>query len=87
LTVSDQWAAQTSMQRATGTAGNPSGPAQADLQQAVTPYSAQLGAQSAKSQLESETEPGLAGASQKMNDAVTDVMHPLSGVLGDALGG
>jgi hypothetical protein len=85
--VSDLWAAQTSMQRATGTAGNPSGPAQADLQQAVTPYSAQLGAQSAKSQLESEAEPAIAGAATKMNNAITDVLHPLSGVLGGALGG
>lgn len=75
------------MQRATGTAGKPSGPAQADLQQAVTPYSAQLGAYSARSRLESQAEPALAGASQKMNDAITDVLHPLSDVVGHVLGG
>ena len=86
--VSDLWAAQTSMQRATGTVPNKgdSGP-QSDLRDAVTPYSTQLGAQSALSRLQSQAEPAIAGAASKMNEAVTDVLHPLAGVLGGVLGG
>jgi hypothetical protein len=86
--MSDLWAAQTSMQRATGTVPDRSdNPAQEDLRQAVTPYAAQLGAQSAKSQLEQQAEPAMAGAATKMNQAASDVLNPLSDVLGGALGG
>lgn len=83
----DSWANETSMQRATGTIGKTSDPAQADLREAVTPYAAQLGASSERARLASDFEPAEAGAASKMNDAITDVMHPLAGVLGHALGG
>ena len=81
--MSDLWAAQTSMQRATGTVPNKGdGGPQNDLRQAVTPYSAQLGAQSKLSQLQSQAEPAIAGAAGKMNDAISAVLNPLSSVLG-----
>jgi multidrug efflux pump subunit AcrA (membrane-fusion protein) len=88
LPMSDTWAAQTAMERATGTVpSSGDGPAQADLHQAVTPYSTQLGAASARSRAKSETEPFIAGAANKMNRAISDVLSPLAGVLGDAVGG
>jgi hypothetical protein len=82
------WANQTSMQRATGTVPTANyDPAQADLREAVTPYAAQLGYQSQKAQLASDVEPAIAGAASKMNQAMTDALHPLADVLGGALGG
>lgn len=48
----------------------------------MTPYSAQMGAQSKLSQLQSQAEPAIAGAVGKMNDAVSAVLNPLSSVLG-----
>jgi hypothetical protein len=82
------WANQTSIQRATGTVPSAnSDPARADLREAVTPYAAQMGYQSEKSQLASQFEPAVAGAASKMNNAITDVLSPLSGVLSGALGG
>ena len=84
---SQDWATTTAMQRATGTVPETNDPAQGDLREAVTPYAAQLGARSARSQLASQFEPAAAGAAAKMNDALTDVMHPLAGVVdGGAIG-
>ena len=76
------------MQRATGTVPDRSdSPERADMREAVTPYAAQLGAQSARARLASDLEPTEAGAASKMNEALTDVLNPLAGVLGGALGG
>ena len=87
LSMSDLWANQTSMQRATRTVPTGNDPATADLREQVTPYAAQLGARSAQSQLASDFEPALAGAAAKMNEAANDVLSPLSGVLEHGLGG
>ena len=86
--MSDLWANQTSMQRATRTVPTAdSDPAQADLREQVTPYAAQLGYRSTQAQLASDFEPAEAGAAAKMNEAANDALSPLAGVLGHALGG
>jgi hypothetical protein len=86
--VSDLWANQTSMQRATRTVPtSDSDPDKDDLREQVTPYAAQLGYGSARSQLASDVEPALAGAAAKMNQAANDALSPLADVLGHALGG
>jgi SLT domain-containing protein len=55
-----------------------------------TPYYAQLQAQSAKSQLESRAEPGIAEAAKNLNQAAAALLHaatPLGSLLGGAIGG
>ena len=58
--MSDAWAHQTSMQRATGNN---------NANMLSTPYTAQLGAQSSLARDESEMEPGLATNATRLNDA------------------
>jgi hypothetical protein len=55
-----------------------------------TPYMSQLQAQSAKSQLESRAEPGLAQAAKNLNQAAASLLKivgPLGSLFGGAIGG
>jgi len=67
--VSDAWAHQTSMQRATGSD-------HANLMS--TPYGSQLQAQSALARDESEAEPGLAQGATKLNEGVGAALNVVS---------
>jgi hypothetical protein len=67
--MSDAWAHNTSMQRATGHN-------QANL--TTTAAGSQLGAQSALAQDESQAEPGMAQAATTLNDAAGSALGALS---------
>ena len=66
--ASDDWAHQTSMQRATGS----------DNTMFDTPYAAQLGAQSEKSRLQSEAEPLISEGVKRLGDVAAGVLGALS---------
>lgn len=68
VSASDDWAHQTSMQRATGS----------DTSMFDTPYAAQLRAGSEKSRLQSEAEPFISEGVKRLNDVAAGVLGALS---------
>lgn len=80
--MSDLWAQQTSMQRALGTSPQSGDtPADKELSTATTPYAAQLQSQSQVARWKSMAQPAVAGAADKINGAISDVLGPLNGAL------
>lgn len=68
MSASDDWAHNTSMQRATGS----------DVALPITPATAQMGTQSALSQLQSQAEPALAQGASTLNDVAAGVLGALT---------